>query len=186
MVMVFKENLLLGTDFQTSILDAGYWLEAGYVFSEATEGFYKEEDYFRLSTGFDYNFLPVLYVFIEYHYNGVGTSSSDDYLKNKNSTAYDDGRVFLLSCHYLIPGFTLQVTPLCNLRSSIMINLTDSSTFISLKLEYSLADNLYFEAGSFLATGKKSSVNYETREIKPGSEFGLYQDVYFFSLRFYF
>ena len=187
MAMAFMENLLLGLDFQTSVLEAGFWMEAGYVIPDALkESNSDDKNYLRISTGFDYNFLSKLYGFIEYHYNGAGSSSLDGYLKNGNKTAYKQGRVFLLSRHYLIPGFSCELSPLCNLRSSIMINLQDGSSFISPTVEYSLAENFYLGAGAFISTGKSSSVDYRKRKVDVGSEFGIYQNIYFLSLRFYF
>jgi len=187
MAMAFMENLLLGVDFQTSVLEAGFWMEAGYVIPNAlNKSNSDDKNYLRISTGFDYNFLSRLYGFIEYHYNEAGSSSLDGYLENGNKTAYKQGRVFLLSRHYLIPGFSCELSPLCNLRSSIMINLQDGSSFISPSVGYSLAENFYLEAGAFISTGKSSSVDYRKHKVKVGSEFGLYQNIYFFSLRFYF
>ncbi len=187
MVMAFMENLLLGADFQTSILNAGFWLEAGYVFPDALKSSnIDDKNYPTVSTGFDYNFLNKLYGFIEYHYNGAGSSSLDHYLKNVNKVAYKQGRVFLLSRHYLIPGFFCELSPLCNLRSSIMVNLKDGSSFISPNVEYSLAEDFYLEAGAFISTGKDTSVDHRKQKVNVASEFGLYQNIYFFSLRFYF
>jgi len=187
MAMAFMENLLLGLDFQTSVLEAGFWMEAGYVIPNAlNKSNSDDKNYLRISTGFDYNFLSRLYGFIEYHYNEAGSSSLDGYLENGNKTAYKQGRVFLLSRHYLIPGFSCELSPLCNLRSSIIINLQDGSSFISPNVVYSLAENFYLEAGAFISTGKSSSVDYRKHKLNVASEFGLYQNIYFLSLRFYF
>ena len=189
MGMVFMENLLLGLDFQTSILDAGYWLEAGYILPDAVKNSNSDEDYLRVSTGCDYNLSPVLYAFIEYHYNGAGSASTDNYIKLGDKTAYHEGRVYLLSRHYLIPGCSWEITPLCNAQASVMINLLDGSAFISPWIEYSLSENFYLEAGAFICAGEKSSatINSIGRALNNiESEFGLYQNIYFCSLRFYF
>jgi len=190
MSMLFRENLLMGLDIQTSLKGAGYWLEAAYVFVGATGEKRPEEDYLRVSTGLDYNLFGNLYAFIEYHFNGAGKDSAKDYLRLSNKTAYHEGQVYLLSRHYLIPGFTCTLTPLINIQTNIMINLTDGSLFISPRLEYSLMQDLFVEVGGFISVGEKGRFSSgDTGGVKipeARSEFGIYQDLYFVSLRFYF
>lgn len=190
MSMVFRENLLMGLDVQSSLKGAGYWLETAYVFVGTTGEKRPEEDYLRVSTGFDYNFLGNLYVFIEYHFNGAGEDSARDYLRLSDRAAYNEGQVYLLSRHYLIPGFTCIVTPLSTIRTNIMLNLEDGSLFISPRFEYSLMQDLFVEVGGFIGIGEKGRFSYndtdgtEIPEVR--SEFGIYQDLCFLSLRFYF
>ena len=93
-----------------------------------------------------------------------------DSFKPENSAAYLNTKFLINDSDYT---FMVMV-----FKENLLLG-TDFQTSI-LDAEY------WLEAGTFLATGKKSSVNYESGEIIPGSEFGLYQDVYFFSLRFYF
>ena len=191
MVMSFRENLLVGADFQTELLDAGYWLEAAYTFAGATGGTRSSnEDYLRISTGLDYNFFSNLYAFIEYHYNGAGENDPKSYLSLAGKTAYHEGQVYLLSRHYLSSGATCELTPLTHLMARVILNISDGSMFVSPQLEHSLMEDLYIEAGAFVSIGKKS--RFSPGDIKnfgmpsAASEFGLYPNLYFISLRYYF
>jgi len=187
MTMIFRENLLIGADFQTSIMDAGSWMEAAYTFSGATSDLNSDDNYLRVSTGVDYNLFANLYVFLEYHYNDAGGSSPKNYLKLFDKTAYSEGQVFLLSRHYLISGLLGTLTPLCTLQTNIIINLSDGSFFISPRLEYSLIENFYLDIGAFINIGVKTrSSDSQSGISELGSEFGNYPNIYFTSLRYYF
>ncbi len=177
MVMMFRENYLLGMDLARSIGGAGAWLETAYVFSE--EG--SDEDYLRLSIGSDYSFTDKIYAYIEYHYNGAGESKPDNYLDNLGETAYTDGAVYLLAKHYIAPGLTYQITPLLIFSGQALINMNDGSCLVSPIFEYSFADDIYSEIGAYIGVGDESS-----NPFSPQSEFGLYPDRYFASLNIYF
>jgi len=189
--MVFTDNCLLGADFQTPFFDAGFWLEYAYVFANALDKSINKENYYSISTGFDYSFSTNFYGFIEYHLNGAGTKSKEKYLTNSDKTAYKQGKVYLLSRHYLIPGFIWQITPLSTCQTNFVINLLDYSSFFSPKLSYGLSDNFYLDAGAFVSFGKKVKMaddNLSKAFVFPDirSEFGLYPDLYYISLRYYF
>ncbi|GBD99712.1 hypothetical protein BMS3Abin07_01752 [bacterium BMS3Abin07] len=177
MAMIFRKNVLLGLDLSRSIGGAGTWLETAYVFP------YKgsNENYIRLSAGSDYSFTDNLYAYIEYHYNSAGRSDTVDYFKVLNTTAYTEGSVYLLARHYLAPGFRYQISPLLTFTGQALINLNDGSVLISPLFEYSLADDTFLVSGAYIGTGEDSSDGFA-----PGSEFGLYPDVYFVSLNVYF
>ncbi|MFH1258298.1 MAG: hypothetical protein ABII74_00540 [Elusimicrobiota bacterium] len=164
----FKENLLAGLDLSRSIGGAGFWVETAEVFSE--------NNYLRVSSGFDYSFTDQAYAFIEYHYNGAGENSSKKYLNNQTKPAYTEGAVYLLGRHYLTPGLNYQFTPLINSSGQALINLQDGSVFFTPQIEYNIFPNTYLSLGAFAGSGRPL----------PHSEFGGYPDVYFFSFRLYF
>ena len=187
MTIVFKENLLFGCDIARSIGGAGYWLEAAYTLANITADYTPEEDYFRLSTGIDYNFGNGLYAFIEYHFNGAGNLRSENYLKSYTETAYTDGAVYLLGRHYIAPGLTYEITPLLIFNAQTLLNVGDLSAYLSPMLEFNFTEDIYIELGAFFSMGRRAT-GYETGQdsIKPNSEFGLYPDIYFTSIRLYF
>ena len=190
MTMVFKENLLLGVDLARSVGGAGYWLEAAYTLAGATGDYTSEGNYLRLSSGFDYHFAYGVYGFIECHVNGAGESKPENYLKSLAEIAYTEGAVYLMGDHYLAPGFTYEVTPLLVFSAQTLANIRDGSAFVSPKLEYSFAEDVFIEAGAFFSLGRRArSVFDETTgllEMEPRSEFGLYPNIYFTSVRLYF
>ncbi len=177
MAMVFKENLLLGLDLARAIGGASAWLEAAEVFSEEASS----ENYFRMSAGADYSFISGLYTYIEYHFNGAGSGSSENYFDAVTETAFTDGVVYLLGKHYVAPGITYEITPLLIFRAQALINMEDASALSSTGIEYSLSEDVYVDVGGYLGLGKESD-----DVLKPESEFGLYPDVYYTAVNVYF
>jgi hypothetical protein len=181
LVIMFRENLLIGVDMARSIGEAGGWLEAAYTLVGAAGGGAGGE-YLRLSSGIDRSFGAKVYGMVEYHFNGAGSADAERYFEHLGDTAYTDGAVYLLGRHYITPGLTYQLTPLTILSAQALTNLKDPSTLLSSRVEYSLAENLFAEAGAFITAGR----HFDARRLRPRSEFGLYPRIYFGSMRYYF
>jgi hypothetical protein len=187
----FQENLLAGFDLTRSIGGAGFWVEGGYVFIDALNGNNRknDKDYFRSSLGFDYSLKSGTYLFVEYHFNQAGAGKPEDYLIKLKEKAYQQGSVYLLGRHYLVPGISYQITPLITFSGEALINLTDPSIFLMPQFEYNIAENIYLSAGAYFGVGKgpKSlSSQYSDPASLLRSEFGSYPDLYFTSFRVYF
>jgi len=178
----FRQNVLIGLDFARSIGGAGTWFETAYVYTDKLkpENRDSEQDYFRASLGCDYSFSGESYVFLEYHFNGAGQNQAKHYLQNLSRIAYQEGSVYLLGKHYLIPGCSYQFTPLINGLFESLINLTDPSLYLTISGEYNVAQNIYLVLGSFIGVGKSF------RNFSYQSEFGVYPDIYYTSFRVYF
>ena len=186
MVVLFQENLLLGVDAARSIGEAGCWLEAGYTFAGAIDEYLSTESYLRLSAGLDYSFGSRLYGFFEYHLNGAGTGRSSRYLSRPDLKAYTEGAVYLLGRHYMAPGLTFQATPLLIFSAQTLVNAGDGSAFVSPRFEYGFAEDVFVEGGVFLGLGRGLKRGDAPLQLEPRSEFGLYPDIYFTSMRLYF
>ena len=189
--LVFRENLLLGGDITRSIGGAGFWMEGAYVLADIFRGreFDGTNDYLRLSTGLDYSLSGNTYGFVEYHYNSGGSTHPENYLPNLSNSALQEGSVFLLGRHYIIPGLNHQITPLIGLMAQVLINLSDGSFFVAPAVEYNLASNVYIAAGGFLGSGKIPSPVRNIPQAPGGglrSEFGSYSDAFYTSFRIYF
>ncbi len=188
----FKENLLLGLDVARAIGGAGTWIEAAYTMPNALKNDNTDnqsEEYWRASTGVDYNLADGLYGFLEYHYSGAGSEQPADYLNNAETVAHSEGGVYLLGRHYLVPGLMYQVTSLLILLPQVLFNIEDGSCLASARLEYNIKSDVYLEAGAFVGLGKDARLagnDGSTITIVPGSEFGLYPSFYFTSIRVYF
>lgn len=194
--MDFQDNLMLGFDMTRALFDAGFWLEGTHIFANLFDEHIGEEDYFNLITGVDYSFENNTYLFMEYYYNSAGTRAKEEYITNTirstnpltNSTtlktAYATGNTYLLGKHYLIPGVTYEFTPLFSGTIHSLINLTDFSMYMGLRAEYNLMEDLFLEGGAFRALGE-SADRHGLMEI-PQSEFGLYSNMIFVGIRFYF
>jgi hypothetical protein len=190
--MVFRENGLAGLDVTRAVGGAGAWCEAAYVWAgplDARTDSIGDHDYLRLSAGADYNFATGVYTMCEYHFNGAGQSDPHHYLTNvaANTTAYQDGAVYLLGRHYLIPGVTWQSSPLTTLSLQVMANLGDGSFLFAPYFEYNVTDNLYLSLGGYAAVGDNpESVNGLAATTILNSEFGAYPGQYYAFLRYYF
>ena len=185
MSAMFRENLLFGIDVARNIGSAGFWLEAAYVLANVLDDYRHDEDYFRGSVGIDYNFAEGVYVFAEYHYNSAGYTNPKDYLKAAGTVAYTEGGVQFLGQHYVSLGMTHQTTPLITIGSQFVMNLLDPSVFWSANLSFSLSDEATLEAGAFISMGKEGRMETAPK-FTPGSEFGLYPNIYYTSMKVYF
>ncbi len=186
LLLGFRENLLVGFDIARAIGGAGFWLESGYVFADALgDEANSGDNYLRASIGLDYSFGGETYGLIEYHFSQAGAGNPEDFLTQLNQPAYTDAAVYLLGRHYLAPGLVHQITPLINFSSSVLLNLLDPSVFLSSRIEYNIAQDIYVSAGMFIGIGKSVGETDSPRQ-KFGSEFGEYPDIYFSSFRIYF
>ncbi|MGV0033778.1 MAG: porin [Candidatus Azotimanducaceae bacterium WSBS_2022_MAG_OTU7] len=173
----FADQQLTGLGLQTALWDLGFWLEAAYVNGD--------ESYLRLSTGVDYSFSENTFAQVEYHYNGAGSDDHRDYLLNPGSTPYQRGGVFLLGENYIMPGFTVQLSPLWFVATQAIYNLDDHSAFLSLSAEYNIAEDFYMDFGYYHFSGDDFSLNAAgLPDVE--SEYGPNPDTLFVSIRYYF
>jgi len=194
LVIAFKQNLLAGLDAAGSLGGAGLWLECAYVFADIFKDHDAGQDYLRVSTGIDYSITEDLYAYIEYHFNGAGTGSPDTYrdliLGTENTVAYTEGAVYLYGKQYAAPGFSYTINPLLSATGLAIVNIRDTSVLLSPALQYSLSENSSLDVGAFIGIGRGNEItrNSDTGEItvSTNSEFSLYADTYYLSLRMYF
>ncbi len=188
--MDFRDNLLLGADVTRAIGGAGFWAEVAYVFAGAVDRRISADDYFRITVGADYSFRPGLYGFAEYHFNGPGTVRSRDYLENSAQTAYREGGVYLLGRHYLVPGISWEITPLWISTAQVVVNMTDPSCLLSPVIDYNIREDIYLSAGAFISLGDEGGVGQlplaGISQFEPGSEFGMYADMFYMQMKVYF
>lgn len=184
LLMRFQKHLLAGLDIARGIGGAGFWLETAFVFVEPSgQDADTAGNYLRASTGLDYSFGEKTYGFIEYHFNGAGTKTPENYLANLDQPAYTQGGVYLMGTHYIAPGLTHQATPLISFGGQMLFNLFDSSVWIGPQLEYNIAEDIYLSAGGLINVGERLE-DSETLEFR--SEFGSYPNVVFTSFRVYY
>ena len=191
LLLGFAENLLAGLDVARSLGGAGFWFEGAYVFVNAfrkdREG--EGNNYLRTTIGLDYSFSGKTYGFLEYHFSSAGANRSDDYLLNLFEPGRQEGAVYLMGKHYLIPGASYQVTPLIIFSGQALINLSDPSLFLAPHVEYNISPNIYLSAGAFIGIGRRPEMLVPGASIldkRFRSEFGGYPDICFSSFRVYF
>ncbi len=186
--LIFRENLLIGFDMARSIGGAGFWFEAAEVIVGAIDDSGKNgNDYLRFSTGADYSFTSELYGFVEYHFNQAGSTEPADYFSLLRTTAYQEGSVYLLGEHYLIPGVSYQITPLITATGDALINLADPSVSLTPYVEYNISENIYVALGAYIGIGKGPTLSSApVPHLQFGSEFGAYPNLYYSSFKIYF
>jgi hypothetical protein len=188
--LAFRHHLLLGLDFARALGGAGLWCETALVFPYLFEEdpLIKEDHYFRLSVGMDYNLTSKLYGYVEYHFSSAGLKHPKEYLNLFSSSAFQDGSVYLMGKHYLGVGGTYQITPLLPGSLMILFNANDQSLTLAPFLEYNIASDIYLSAGCYLGIGSEPETvlgDGSGAQIME-SEFGTYPDMVFTSFRIYF
>ncbi len=183
--VLFREHLMLGMSATRSVAGAGVWAEAAYTMLDDEAHDESEIDrYWRVTVGADYSLTETIYGFAEYHYNQAGAADPDDYASLPFTRAYEDGAVYLLGEHYLVPGVSIQISPLVTLTAEAVLNITDPSVSLTPRLEYNIAESIYIEGGAFVGIG--SAPDASPSSIDLGSEFGSYPDYLFTSFRVYY
>lgn len=183
---VFRGNLLAGANIERSLGGAMFRAEAAQVwagsFGERAPG----DDFFRLTTGAEYNFnfSGGTDVWLEYHFNGAGARRPSGYPFLASDAAYSEANVYLLGRHYLSGGAGLQLSALVSAGTGFMLNLRDRSFYALPSLDWNAAEDLYISAGALLPSGPRATLS--GLSVLPASEFGLYDRSFYVSLRKYF
>lgn len=183
-LLEYQKDLLIGLDIARGIGGAGFWWETSYVFVDPlADKAHTYKNYLRGSIGIDYSFGGETYTFIEYHFNGVDSTESEDLTTHLDQPAYTRGGVYLFGNHYLAPGVSHQLTPLINLSGQMLLNLSDMSTWIAPQIAYNVAEDIHLSLGCFFSFGKPP-LNDDPNQYQ--SEFGLYPNLFFSSFNVYF
>jgi hypothetical protein len=186
--LLFKDNYLIGFDATRSLGGASTWFDAAYVFAKVMDKRKVRDDFFRMSTGLDYNFnvLQGLYTYLEYHYNGASTNDPSRYLlASYTDTAYTDAGVFLAGRHYIVPGISLKPSALIDTAFMYVYNISDKSSYIHPEFHYGFSENTYLEFGAYIAAGKKASEPVPGYYV-PEDEFGIYSSYAYSVIKLYF
>ncbi len=188
--LAFRRHLLAGVNLARAVGGAGTWLEAALVFPYLFEDNSRrdEDNYFRLSAGFDYNLTSRLYSYAEYHFSSAGSNQPRDYLDLFSTSAFQDGSVYLMGNHYFSIGAAYQITPLIPGSILLLFNAGDQSLTIAPRAEYNIAPNIYLSGGCYLGLGPEpeSFGPSQPDALIMQSEFGTYPDMVFTSFRIYF
>ena len=160
----FQDDLVLGGDFAGYLGGAGFRGELAYTWKQ------DDDDFLRATLNADYNLSNDFYVFLEFHFNGQGSTSKDDY----DFTDLLSGRVFNLARHYLAASVTKAITPLLGLSFYNILNLDDRSSLVGPALVYSLATNLELAASAYFFLGANDT------------EYGQLGSSYFAFLQYYY
>jgi hypothetical protein len=160
----FQNDKVLGGDFAGYFGGAGFRGEFAYTWKQ------RDENYLRAILNADYNFANNIYAFIEFYFNGQGSTNKNNYDLRDLFT----GQTFNLARHYLAAAVSKNITPLLSLAFYGIFNLNDKSRLIGPSLTYSLATNLEITVSAYFFVGENDS------------EFGAQASSYFGFLQYYF
>jgi len=129
----------------------------------------------RATAGFMW-FTTDLVLGFEYHFNGEGRSSNDEYLEEYGSEEVARGETYLVGQHYAGALLSYLIDPLVSLNLSVIGNLADPSVIIAPSARYDIAQSVDITAGTYNAIGGEPEF-----ALPPilNSEFGTYGDFYY-------
>lgn len=162
----FQEDRVIGGDFSGYIGGAGFRGEFAYTWRD------RGSNFFRAILNADYSFPHDFYGFMEFYFNGQGTTRKENY--SLFIADLSSGRIFNLAKHYFAASLIKSVTPLLGLNIYGIFNLNDGSSLVGPALTYSLATNLEISTSIYFFNGASDS------------EFGLQKSSYFAFLQYYF
>lgn len=160
----FRDDKVLGGDFAGYLGSAGFRGEFAYTWK------HQDDNYLRAVLNADYNFRGDIYAFIEFYYNGQGSSDKNNY-KLGDLLA---GQTFNLAKHYLAISANKSLTPLLVLNVYSLVNLNDGSSLVGPSIVYSISTNLEAAASAYWTRGPERS------------EYGTLKSSFFGYLQFYF
>ena len=124
----------------------------------------------------------------ELHYNGFGTTESQDYAAVLASPEFQRGESYFLGRYYGgVNGFYAFETG-WGLGGGVMANLMDPSVVIFPSVQYEVGQQMTVSAGAFLGFGEGGQVVFEglVPALVLESEYGSFADMYFVQMAAFF
>jgi hypothetical protein len=153
----YVSDLVFGADFSGDLGPLGVHGEAAWTLSMAGwgEGPLKVgERFVRAVGGIEWRPLESLVLMAEYHFNGFGASTPDDYLAKMRSDRVARGEVFGAGRHYLGLVSSWAVSELVSLQTTALVNLQDPSAMLVPVVEWSAAQGVLLRVGAFVPLGE--------------------------------
>jgi len=150
----FRDDVVLGLSFDGYLLDAGLRGEFTYTWGDG-EPSDSRGDYWRLVVGADYNIGigAGLYLVGELFHNGGALKRS-----LQGSQLFGVGAEIVTRYeNFLGLGAGYDLTPLCRLDGTVIVDLDRGSLLVGPSLSYSMGDNLTVAGSAQLFTGCEPS-----------------------------
>lgn len=151
-VLRFEKNLMLLLDIETSLYNAGFYIENAYTYTPHLQ----QKRLFQCSLGIDYRFFS-RYLFLEYHYNGAGACQNSSTKKNQDNTSDPKLWVFLQKKHYLTASLTEEINPLFKIQARVFCEIQSPAYLLQIKSQYNIGENKDLEASLSQGFGKKGT-----------------------------
>ncbi len=126
----------------------------------------------RMTAGADW-LGPDVFVTVEYHLNGLGSSESGDYGTLLGQPAFARGETYFLGRHYLGASGSYLATDRWTLSVAGLVNLTDPSSAIFPAVSYDMGQTIRVSVGGLVSLGATPVFSSDTLP-RLESEFGTY------------
>jgi len=139
-----------------------------------------DQRFTNLSSNIDYSWTMMdknIYGFLEYFYSGIGLDSVSATADNTLLTYIQRGSLFTRYRDYFAGGLRIELHPLLNFSPTVIHNLIDNSSLLSLTLKYDWQQDLSFTSNITLISGNSSS-EY-AGSTSPGNSLQLLLSYYF-------
>lgn len=175
----FFREAVIGPFFDGEITGIG--VRGEFTLTHNTGHTHQERRTFIRGVGnLDYRFTNGLYVLLEYYVNGFGETDPEDYPRLFGSERLARGEIFNVGRHYLGTSLTYEPHPLVQASLFSLWNLLDQSLLVGPLLVLSLSNEADLRTGAYFPFGT-GLVGPHVRD-----EFGLYPQVYYLQIRWYF
>lgn len=135
------------------------------------------EDHASGVLGIDRRFKNSLYVTLEYYFNGAG-GDPDELLISLARLAIGENQNLSKQSLGLLANY--EILPILEGRMVCLFSLSDESVLLFPSLQWQATEALEILAGAMIGIGDRPD------NLIPRSEFGLFQNVYFGEIKFYF
>ena len=112
-----------------------------------------EEDFLRATLEADYRWPSSLYLILELHHNGWGSTEVEDYAALFGSPRLLTGQVTNVGRHYLASRLSYELNPLTTGSLAVLVNLHDGSGLVHPTYSRSLSDESRLVLGANLPWG---------------------------------
>jgi len=139
-----------------------------------------DQRFTNLSSNIDYSWTMMnknTYGFLEYFYSGIGIDSVSATADTTLLTHIQRGSLFTLYRDYLAGGLRIELHPLLNFSPTVIHNLIDNSSLLSLTLKYDWQQDFTLTSNITLISGNSSS-EY-AGATSPGNSLQLLLSYYF-------
>lgn len=148
-------NEMIGINYKPELFDTPLWLEVTYTKSEQIE--LHTTHYHRVSLGMQKIMENNNQYIIEYSYNSLGSTNSNDYILLLANPNYLHSGSFLLGQQHLHLSFQKEITPIIIGSLNLSHNIFDHSNLFRSNLDWNTFENQYLSSTVLFGDGTKKA-----------------------------
>ncbi len=182
-----RQDPILGAGIVSSVGDGV--LRADLTWTSVNADASDEESFVSAVINYDYSWIMAdanWYGFLEFYYNGLGVSHSDDASRSEALLArLDRGEIFVTGHSYISGMLQYEAHPLVNIYTTFIFNINDNSILLQPRLNWDLTADAGLLLGANIAVGSTHSEFGKRVDNETGLVAGTPQQLYLL-LRYYF